>query len=104
MEQAERSVCLLFLEEDDDPHKRNLLMGSSVPVPRYGKRVPVAGFEEQAFLGLLERWYRSDPEAREIDRRVAEKTTEPFSDAGKTDEYYAKVIAVRILTILRRRN
>ncbi len=101
---TEKSVCLLFLEEEDDPQQRNLLLGSSVPQPRYGKRVPVAGSEEQAFLGLLERWYRSDPEAREIDRRITEKTTEPFSDTGKTDGYYGKVIAVRILTILRRRN
>ena len=99
----EKSVCLLFLEAEDDPQQRNLLLGSSIPQPRYGKRVPVGGSEEQAFLGLLERWYRSDPDARTIDRRITEKTTEPFSDMGKADEYYGKVIAVRILTILRRR-
>jgi hypothetical protein len=104
LRRTEKSVCLLFLEADDEPQKRNLLLGSSVPNPRYGKRVPVGGSEEQAFLGLLERWYRSDAEAREIDRRITEKTTEPFADMGKTDEYYGKVIAVRILRILRRRN
>src|SRR5271157_3367543 len=26
--QVERSICLLFLEEEDDPQKRNLLLGS----------------------------------------------------------------------------
>ncbi len=101
---TEKSVSLLFLEAEDEPQKRNLLLGSSVPRRRYGKSVPVGGSEEQAFLGLLERWYRSDPEARAIDRRITEKTTEPFSDTGKTDEYYGKVIAVRILRILRGRN
>jgi len=102
--QVERSLCLLFLEEEDDPRKRNLLLGSDCPNPEYGKRVPVAGADEQAFLGLLERWFRSDPEAQAINHRIADKTTEPFSDVGKTDEYYGKVIAVRILILLRRRN
>jgi len=102
--QVERSLCLLFLEEEDDPRKRNLLLGSDCPNPEYGKRVPVAGADEQAFLGLLERWFRSDPEAQAIGRRMTEKTTEPFFDAGKTDEYRGKVIAVRILILLRRRN
>jgi hypothetical protein len=104
LRQTEKSVCLLFLEEEVERQKRNLLLGSSIPEPRYGKRVPVGGSEEQAFLGLLERWNRSDPEARAIDRRITGKTTDPFSDTGKTDEYYGKVIAVRILRILRLRN
>lgn len=100
---VERSVCLLFLEDEDDPRKRNLLLGSDCPNPSYGKRVPVSGTDEQAFLGLLERWFRSDPETQAIRQRIAEKSTEPFSDEGKTEEYFGKVIAVRILIVLRRR-
>jgi hypothetical protein len=103
--QALKQVCLLFLyEESGDPLKHNLLLGTALPRVQKGRRIPVAGSEEQAFLGLLERWYRNDPEARAIWRRYQAKDDDPLLDQGKSEEYGGKVIAVRILRTLRRRN
>src|SRR6267378_3749734 len=86
------NTCLFRLyEESGDPSKHNLLLGTALPHVQKGRRIPVAGSEELAFLGLLERWYRSDPEARAIGRRYQAEDDDPFLDQGKSEEYGGKV-------------
>jgi hypothetical protein len=110
--QTPKYVCLLRLyEESDDPLKRNLLLGTALPHVQEGERIPVAGAVEMEFLGLLERWYRNDPEARRIAHRIETiahraraREPHPYYDQGRTEEYGGKVIAIEIMRLLRRRN
>ncbi len=61
--------------------------------------VPARGPEERAFLGLLQRWYRQDQEAREFYDHLKR------SDFTKLNERQrAKVIGVSILKTLLKRN
>ena len=63
------------------------------------KKVPAGGAEERAFLGLLQRWYRQDAEAR--------KLTDPprrHDFAKLTEQQQAKVIGAAMMRILLKRN
>lgn len=63
------------------------------------KTVPASGPEERAFLGLLQRWYRQDTEARRL-------TDHPKrGDFAKlTEQQQAKVVGVAIMRRLSERN
>jgi hypothetical protein len=63
------------------------------------EHVPARGREERAFLGLLQRWYRHDAEAREL----ANHSKSPY-DVTLTEQQRAKVIGARIMRILLQRN
>lgn len=97
------SVCLMESLEDD----RHLRVGSAVP--GQGRALPIAGVEEQAFLGLLERWAEQDPDAKnwsrkfEAARKVGMRGSVLRGD--ESPEQRANAIAVgRILKGLRLRN
>lgn len=64
-----------------------------------GDQVPARGREERAFLGLLQRWYRQDAEARDL----ANSSTHP-DIVTLTEQQKAKVIGARIMRILSNRN
>ena len=78
--------------------------------PREGKdtqRVPTAGVEECALLGLLQRWCRDDPVAREIDFRCTRGPKPLDRDRileGLPPDEGTKLYAVALLRRLRRRN
>jgi hypothetical protein len=78
----------------------NALILGKVQVPALGKvQVPARGREELAFLGLLQRWCRQDAEAREL--------TDPSKAPDffmLTEQQQAKVIGVRIMRMLLKRN
>ena len=61
--------------------------------------VPVRGPEERAFIGLLQRWYRHDAEARDFYNRLKRSN---FSKL--TEQQQAKVIGLAILRTLLKRN
>jgi len=63
------------------------------------KTVPARGPEERAFLGLLQRWYRQDAEARELNDHPKRHN---FS--ALTEQQQAKVVCVAIMRILSKRN
>src|SRR5262249_26512543 len=58
------AVCL---EYNVDFEAKNLSFDF---VPDPDTRVPIAGIEEKALIGLLQRWRRQDPEAREWHDRM----------------------------------
>src|SRR5262245_32096758 len=64
--QVTKSVCLL----DNLEGERNLILGTYVPDSRGKRTLPLGGPEEKAFLGLLERWYRQDTDAKVWDERI----------------------------------
>src|SRR5262249_7717694 len=64
--QVIRSVCLL----DNLAGEQDLLFGTNVPDSRGRVKHPVGGAEEKAFLGLLERWYRRDIDAKAWSKRM----------------------------------
>ena len=98
----EKSITLL--DNIDDEH--NVVFGVCIANPNE-RRAPLAGDEEKAFLGLLERWYRQDPNATKwsdrIDRWLSSgrKHSEGFSQVW--GEPLAKLRAVFILRELRSR-
>jgi hypothetical protein len=67
---------------------------------RLGKSyVPAYGPDEQAFLGLLQRWYRQDAEAKKLPDRLKD------DDYSKlTEQQQGKFISVAIMRTLSRRN
>jgi hypothetical protein len=95
-----RSVCLL----DNLADEQNLIFGNYVP-DHDAKRIPIGAPEEKAFLGLLERWYRQDPEARAWNDRM-ERSDHRHSilKGGETEEQISTGIAVYIMRKLGKRN
>jgi hypothetical protein len=61
---VQKDVCL----ENTLGGQRNVVLNSFVPRGDRGQRVPIAGVEERALLGLLERWARQDHDAMELER------------------------------------
>jgi hypothetical protein len=62
--QVLRAVCL----ENDLDGNKSLTFGKMTP--NWERRVAMGGSEERAFLGLLQRWHRRDPEAQEWFNRM----------------------------------
>ncbi len=97
---------ITLLDNLYDEH--NLVFGVCEGYPKGGSRAPVAGIDEKAFLGLLERWYRQDPDATKwndrIDRWLSSGRghSEGFNEVW--GEPLAKLEAVCILRALRSRN
>lgn len=100
--QVVRSVCLLANLQEE----QNLSFGSIYSYS--GEKVPIGGAEEKAFLGLLERWYRQDPDAKVWNDRMErnERSTWRHSlrRSDETKEELGKGIAVLLLRSLRKRN
>jgi hypothetical protein len=96
--QVVRGVCLEYDVEFDE---KNVSFGGMVPDPN--TRVPIAGNEEKALLGLLQRWQRQDPEAQELLKRLADKRT-PFWTGSETQEQRAKAFAIGLTRRLLERN
>jgi hypothetical protein len=96
--QVIRGVCL---EYDVEFNEKNVSFGGMVPDPN--TRVPIAGIEEKALLGLLQRWQRQDPEAQELVKRLADKRT-PFWSGSETQEQRAKAFAIGFTRRLLERN
>jgi hypothetical protein len=98
-----KSFCLL----DNLDGERNLILGTSAP-DRRGKRLPLGGPDEKAFLGLLERWYRQDPDATPWNERIEqwERSDRRFSilRGDETEEQLGKGMAVGLMRRLRQRN
>jgi hypothetical protein len=96
----EKSIVLL----DNLDNEHNLVFGVCVAYPKEG-RVALAGDEEKALLGLLERWFRQDPDATKWNDRI-----DAWSSSGRGNfnqvwgEPLAKLRAVCILRSLRSRN
>jgi hypothetical protein len=97
---------------EDDPNvlegHNNIILNSFFPRGERARRVPISGVEERALLGLLGRWARQDPDARELERRYGlyergEIGIDAFWD-GLPDRYRLKETAVSILRKLRDRN
>lgn len=63
------------------------------------KMLTARGPEERAFLGLLQRWYRQDAEAREFNDHLKRSEFPGLSEPQK-----GKVMAVAILRALLKRN
>jgi hypothetical protein len=100
-----KSFCLLHNLEG----QRNLIIGTSSSDTRSKGIVPIAGADEKALLGLLERWYRSDPDARLWEIRIENWMTSDrlhsVSDSRKDNvRQIAKGMAVAVLKTLRERN
>lgn len=98
-----RAVCL----NNDLFEYRNLTLGSAVPLS--GRAVPIRGEEERAFLGLLQRWARTDPEGRSWLGRVEDRSRAgphrgPITTGGETPQQLAKLGAVTMIVKLQRRN
>ena len=99
----EKCICLLDKLNGD----QNLILNSISPgrqTPN-SERLPVACAQERAFLGLLERWRRDDPEALVTERLIENH------DRGVIDDetLYRKLdlsryTAICILQTLRERN
>lgn len=97
---------------EDDPKvlegHHNVIVNSFFPHGKQARRVPIAGTEERALLGILERWARRDADARVWQRHI-ERSIQGDSnrDAGSRNLFltqFAKGIAVSILMELRQRN
>ena len=99
---AEREVKFIFYWPPAGAHPgytRTLLLGEAVPA---------GGVEERAFLGVLQRWYRRDPEARDLRARVERRDPTlgrtPFGWDGLTGAQAGKVVAVGMMRVLEDRN
>jgi hypothetical protein len=99
----EKSITLL--DNLDDEH--NVVFGVCIAYPKES-RAPLAGDEEKALLGLLERWYRQDPNATKWNDRIerwlssSRKHSEGWNHVW--GEPLAKLRAVLVLRELRSRN
>ncbi len=102
--QVVRSVCLLANLEEE----QNLILGSVYPTSGGKGKVPIGGVEEKAFLGLLERWYRQDPDAKvwndRMDQWARSDQRHSIRRGDETKEQLGKGIAVGLLRSLRKRN
>jgi hypothetical protein len=95
--QVEKAVCLV----NDLDENKDLVLGSMFP--SQDKRVPVGGDEERAFLGLLQRWCRQDPEAREWLSRM-ESRSRPGKDGSifRGDESEQQLVKGRAVSMMRK--
>lgn len=97
-----RSVCL----RDGLDGGNDLVLGSMTP--DRGAKVAVGGPEEQAFLGLLQRWSLQDPEAREWSRRIEQWLRADIKHSilkgDETAEQLRAMFAVKMMLKLLRRN
>lgn len=70
-------------------------------------KVPPGGREEHAFLGLLQRWYRLDAEARDVYERLQNRDPSiqwtPLGPQGLTEAQAAKAQAVGLMKRLEKR-
>lgn len=77
------------------------------PTPNFGISVPYGGPDEGEFLGILERWAASDPEAKFMIRtlREARQTDDrSYLESLATQQWQTKGSAVSIMNSLRIRN
>jgi hypothetical protein len=101
--QVEREAKFVFYYPESGPYPetRNILFLD-------GKRVPAGGREEQAFLGLLQRWFRQDPEARELFKRLERRDPslrKSWSSFGEVmEKQEAKLVAIMMMRVLLRRD
>jgi hypothetical protein len=97
--------AITLLDNLDDEH--NLVFADDFADPKL-RRVPLAGDEEKALLGLLELWCRQDPDAKRwndrIDRWLLSSRTQSDGWSHVWGEPLAKMRAVLILRELRSRN
>jgi len=97
-----RSVCL----RDGLDGGQDLTLGSMTP--GRGRKVAVGSPEEQAFLGLLQRWSLQDPEAREWSRRIEQWLRADIKQSilrgDETAEQLRAMFAVKMMLRLLRRN
>jgi hypothetical protein len=95
--QIEKAACL----ENDLDGNRNLTFGTLTP--NRDNRVKVGGIEEKAFLGLLQRWRRQDPEAQELHDRIESNPQSGFTD-NETDQQRTKAMTIALMRKLLKRN
>lgn len=97
-----RSVCV-GIDPDGD---NDLMLGSMTP--DRGTKVAVGGPEEQAFLGLLQRWSLHDPEAQACSERIEQwlhaNIKQPILTGSETAEQRHAMRAVVMMLKLLRRN
>jgi|GEM_PF-2370494 len=97
------AVCLA---RDDAFETSHLSFGGMVPDPHTS--VPIGGIEEKAFLGLLQRWQRQDPEARQwskkIERYLQSDRKSPLLKGNETEEQVTKGFATNQVKALEKRN
>jgi hypothetical protein len=100
---SEKSVTLL----DNLENEHNLVFGVCEAYPKE-RRSPLAGNEEKALLGLLERWYRQDQDAMKWNDRIDRWWSAGrghFKEGNEVwGEQLAKLRAVCVLRELRSRN
>ena len=104
-----RAACLVSnwgQPDSDGTHDHTLAFGQLIPSG--GRRVAVSGAEEQAFLGLLQRWARSDPDALKWNTRAEQWTAtgnrEPFFSGQESKGQLNKAFAVGMIRRLGKRN
>jgi hypothetical protein len=92
----------VLLDNLDDEH--NVVFGVCVGYPKE-RRIALAGDEEKALVGLLERWYRQDPDATKWNDRIDAWLS---SGQGHFEQVWgeplAKLRAGCVLRALRSRN
>jgi hypothetical protein len=110
--QVRREVCL----KSDLAFQYHNLSFDFVPSDGDSRRVPISGSEEKALIGLLQRWQRHDPEARQWHDRIERyhglnklralaglkripDLTGPF-----TQDQYNKLYTMTLIKILLERN
>jgi hypothetical protein len=102
--QVIKSICLL----DNLAGEQGLIFGTSAPDSRGKRKVPPGGPDEQALLGLLERWYGRDPDAMAWNERIEqwEGSDHRYSilRRDETKEQIGTGVAVSLMRRLRRRN
>jgi hypothetical protein len=103
------------MDDIDDVVKgrQNLVLGTVVPYEEYGRKIPVAkipvaGVEEKAILGLFERWYSQDGDAKtwndRYERRIMSHPGGDFFADEEPEEQRAKAFAVKLMRKLKSRN
>jgi len=100
--QVLREVCLVH----DLFGVKNLTFGELTP--NWDRKVAIGSREEQAFLGLLQRWYNQDLEAQEWFKRMeqwsrSDKQVSLFT-GNESEQQRAKPHAVAIMKSLMERN
>jgi hypothetical protein len=100
-----KEKAITLLDNLDDEH--SLVFADYFADPKL-RRVPLAGNEEKALFGLLERWYRQDPDAMEWNDRIEKWLSSGRGHIKETKEIWgaplAKLRAVCILRALSSRN
>ena len=97
-----KEVCLVFPFEGDE----FLIFGATISGGRSrGDRIRPEGWEERAFVGLLERWYQQTTAAQEWNRRIeaahASGKFFPVNEHPPPDR--ATLLAVMMMRALRNR-